>query len=194
MYYPDENQSPKNRFIENVDKKNSDNRVPQKITLNHVSKFMSPDNGSSPSRKKFFAENDAEDFTTKSNLKKHDKESKLQVVEEMKNQEREKLESVRESKVGPLPMITPKPVRDSTMRNVLSPVNRIQSKSSQQGKISDRGSAMFHQENKSDGESTQKEASEAMHSQLKKHNRFSHTGVGVSKGVSRVDVLEEVKK
>lgn len=38
---------------------------------------MSPDNTSSPSKKKFFGEDNVEDFTSISNLKKHDKESKL---------------------------------------------------------------------------------------------------------------------
>ena len=89
--------------------------------------MMSPDSRS-PSKKKFFSEIDGDDVTPKALMNRHD--SKLQVVEELKSQEREKLESIRESQVGPLPVISPKPVRESTMRNVLNSVNRIHSKSS----------------------------------------------------------------
>jgi len=56
--------------------------------------MMSPDSRS-PSKKKFFSEIDGDDVTPKALMNRHD--SKLQVVEELKSQEREKLESIRES-------------------------------------------------------------------------------------------------
>ena len=102
--------------------------------------------------------------------------------------------TARKSQVNPLPKIEQyrSPARGSTMRNVLLAVNRIQEATKLPRDLSSGGvtTMLYKDENdRPDGGSQGSE--ETKRPAVKKNNRFSHTGVGVTKAIEKVEKAKD---